>query len=102
MRAERLLGPAHYAAHRNITGDSRSIFAAVLKGEQTFAFEPALELSQKHRKSRMLLYYSSQRCYTKWKQHTTISRGLICLKTAALRRMYRGLSLLSGRNKIDV
>lgn len=42
-----------YAAHRNITGDSRRYFAAVLKGEQTFAFEPALELSQNTQKSRI-------------------------------------------------
>ncbi|KPJ19043.1 hypothetical protein RR48_12554 [Papilio machaon] len=41
---------ARYAAHRNITGDRSSIFAAVLKGEQTFAFELALELPQTHRK----------------------------------------------------
>lgn len=52
----RLLGAwAYYAAHRNITGDSSSIFAAVLNGEQTFVFVPVLELSQKHRKSRLLL-----------------------------------------------
>lgn len=56
-----------YAAHRNITGDSSSIFAAVLKGEQTFAFELALELPQTHRKkSRTLLQLHSrhQRCYS--------------------------------------
>lgn len=49
-----------YAAHRNITGDSSSIFAAVLKGEQTFAFEPALELSQEHRKKKQnVINYST-------------------------------------------
>lgn len=42
-----------YAAHRNITGDSSRYFAAVLKGEHTFAFEPALELSQNTQKSRI-------------------------------------------------
>lgn len=50
---------AYYAAHRNITGDSSSIFAAVLKGEQTFVFVPVLELSQNTEKAGY--YYSWKR-----------------------------------------
>lgn len=45
------------AAHRNITGDRSSIFAAVLKGEQTFVFEPALDLSQNTQKKKSSVIY---------------------------------------------